>query len=104
MCLAHPRCAEEHHILRAIEEAQALEALDLLALDGGLEGEVEVVEGLDGRQTGRSHGCLQLPLQLQVASPTLLSVYGLRSFCRSESTLLLDEVWLPVRQAPAGAV
>ena len=36
-----------------------MQALDLLALDAGLEGEVELIEGLHSRQPRGAHGGLE---------------------------------------------
>ena len=49
MRLADARRAEEDHVLLTLQEAELVETVDLLALDRGLEAEVEVVEGLDAR-------------------------------------------------------
>ena len=46
-------------------EAELVERVDLLALDRGLEAEVEVVEGLDGREPARAHGSLKAPIITQ---------------------------------------
>ena len=47
MCLADAWRAEEDHVLLARQEAELVEVVDLLALDRGLEREVEVLERLD---------------------------------------------------------
>ena len=39
----------------ALDEAERVQALDLLALERGLEGEVEIGERLDRRQAGGAH-------------------------------------------------
>ena len=57
--LAHAGRAEKHHVLLALDEAELVQALDLLALDRGLEGEVEVAERLDRRQPRGAHRGLQ---------------------------------------------
>ena len=49
MRLADARRAEKDDVLLTLQEAELVEAVDLLALDRGLEAEVEVVEGLDAR-------------------------------------------------------
>ncbi len=59
MSLPDARRAEEDHVLPALQEAELVEARDLLPLDRGLKGEVEVFEGLHGRQPGGPHGGLQ---------------------------------------------
>ena len=41
MRLAHPRRAEQDNVLAAVEESQLVQALDLLALDARLEGEIK---------------------------------------------------------------
>lgn len=48
-------------MLFALEESERVEALDLLALDAGLEAEVEVPERLHDRQSGTAHRRLQAP-------------------------------------------
>jgi hypothetical protein len=50
MGLSDPRRAQEDHVLLALDEAELVQALDLLALDRGLEGEVKLLESLDRRQ------------------------------------------------------
>ena len=50
MGLADTRRTEEHDVLVPLDEAELVQALDLLAVHRGLEGEVEVGERLDGRQ------------------------------------------------------
>ena len=42
---------EQDHVLPSVQEAELVQALDLLALDGGLEGEIELVQRLHRRQT-----------------------------------------------------
>ena len=46
MGLAHARRAEEHHILPVFQEAHGSQLIDLALVDGGLEREVEIVQGL----------------------------------------------------------
>ena len=46
--------AEQDHVLAAVQEAELVQALDLLALDAGLEGEVELIERLHSRQPRRA--------------------------------------------------
>jgi len=46
---------EEDDVLVALDEAELVEAVDLFALDRGLEGEVELLDGLDRRQPGLAH-------------------------------------------------
>ena len=57
MSLPDPGRPEQDHVLAAIDEAELVQALDLLALDAGLEGEVELIERLDRGQPGGTHGC-----------------------------------------------
>ena len=45
--------AEQDHVLAAVQEAELVQALDLLALDAGLEGKVELIERLHSRQPRR---------------------------------------------------
>ncbi len=45
MGLAHAWRAEEHHILRIFQEAHGGQFVDLALVDGGLEREIEVVQG-----------------------------------------------------------
>ena len=49
--LADAGRAEEDDVFLALDEAELVQALDLLVLDGGLKREVEVLECLDGGQT-----------------------------------------------------
>ena len=51
--------AEEDHVLLVLQEAELVQGVDLLALDGGLEAEVEVGEQLDGREPRRTHRGLE---------------------------------------------
>ncbi len=46
MGLAHAGRAEEHHILPVFQEAHGGQLIDLALVDGGLEREIEVVQGL----------------------------------------------------------
>ena len=57
--LPDPGRAKQDHVLAAVEEAALAPALDLLALDAGLEGEVERVEGVHCGQPGGAHGGLE---------------------------------------------
>ena len=50
--LAHVRRAEQHHVLLARDEVELVQALDLLALERRLEGEVEAFQRLHRRQAG----------------------------------------------------
>src|SRR5690606_30847614 len=59
VCLADARRSEEDHVLPALDEAELVQALDLLAADRGLEGEVELIQRLDRRQPRRAHRGLQ---------------------------------------------
>ena len=54
-----PGRTKQDHVLAAVEEAEFVQALDLLALDAGLEGEVELVECLHRRQSRGTHGGLE---------------------------------------------
>src|SRR5437763_8842115 len=60
--LPDTRGPEEHHIFASLDEAQRVETLELVALDARLETEVEVGEGLHGREARGPHGRLQPPL------------------------------------------
>ena len=57
--------AEQDHVLAAVQEAELVQALDLLALDAGLEGEVELIERLHSRQPRRAHGGLETAVVAQ---------------------------------------
>ncbi len=57
--LPDARRPEEHHILAPLDEAQGMEALELVALTLGWKSEVDVGEGLHGRESSRPHGGLQ---------------------------------------------
>ena len=57
--LSDTRRAKQHHVLLPLEEPEFCQAHDLLALDGWLEGEVELLEGLHHRQPGTPHGRLE---------------------------------------------
>ena len=49
MGFAHPRRAKEYHVLPILQEAHSGQLVDLALVDGGLEGEIEVIQGfLDG--------------------------------------------------------
>ena len=56
---------EKDHILLPLDEAQRVEAFDLVVFDARLEGEVEVGEGLHGREPGGAHGRLEPALIAQ---------------------------------------
>jgi hypothetical protein len=60
--LPDARRPKEHHILAPLDEAQGMEALELVAFDARLEAEVEVGQGLHSREAGGPHGGLQPPL------------------------------------------
>ena len=50
MGLAHTWWAEEDHILPVFQEAHGSQLIDLTLVDGGLEREIEVVQGfLNGK-------------------------------------------------------
>lgn len=59
MRLADAGRAEEDHILGALDEAELVQTLDLLAPQRRLKGEVEVVQLLHRRQPTRAHRRLQ---------------------------------------------
>ena len=50
VCLAYARRTKQDDFLSTIQEAEFLQALDLLALDTSLEGEVELRQHLDHRK------------------------------------------------------
>ena len=54
--LPDPGRAEQDHVLASIDEAELVQAVDLFALDAGLEGEVELIERLHRGQPGGAHG------------------------------------------------
>ena len=54
MSLAYPGWAEEHHILPVFQEAHGGQFVDLALIDGGLEGEIKVVQGLLDGETRRA--------------------------------------------------
>src|SRR5271165_1076216 len=66
MSFADAGRSEEDHVLAALDEAELVQALDLLALDRGLEGKVELLDRLDRRQARGSHGGLQPSVIAQV--------------------------------------
>ena len=50
MSLAHTWRSEEYYILPVFQEAHGGQFVDLALVDGGLEGEIEIVQGLlDGK-------------------------------------------------------
>ena len=53
--LAHTGRPEEDHILPALDEAEVMQALDLLTPQRGLEGEVEIMQLLDRGQAAGAH-------------------------------------------------
>src|SRR5579862_9617878 len=59
MRLANPRWTQEHDVLLAIDEAELVQTLDLLALDRGLKGKIEALERLDRRQPRGAHRRLE---------------------------------------------
>src|SRR5690606_15752082 len=59
MCFPDARRSEQDHVLPALDEAELVQALDLLAADRGLEGEVELLQGLYRRQPRRAHRGLE---------------------------------------------
>ena len=60
-----PGRAEQDHVLLSVQEAELVQALDLLALDAGLEGEVELIERLHSRQPRGAHGGLETAVVAQ---------------------------------------
>ena len=69
---------EEDHILAALDEAELVQALDLLAAQRRLKGEIEVAELLDDRQSAGAHRGLQPPViaQLNLRREQLLDRLG----------------------------
>ena len=63
--LPDPGRTEQDHVLPSVQEAELVQALDLLALDGGLEGEVELVQRLHRRQPRGAHGGLETAVVAQ---------------------------------------
>ncbi len=62
MRLAHARRAEQHDVLGALDEAQAGELAELLAVDRRLKVEVELVQALDPGQPGQLEAALDAAL------------------------------------------
>ena len=60
--LPDARGPEKDHILPALDKAQRVEALQLVALDARLEAEIEIGERLHGRESRGPHGGLEPPL------------------------------------------
>ena len=52
MSFAHAGWAEENHILTVFQEAHGGQLIDLPLVDGGLEGEIKVVQGLFDGEAG----------------------------------------------------
>ena len=65
MCFPDARWARENHILLALDEAERVEAVDLLAFDRRLKREVEVGECLRRWQARRAHRGLEPPIIAQ---------------------------------------
>ena len=59
MRLPDPGRPEEYDVLVTLEEPEFVQALDMLALDARLEGEVELRQRLHRRQPRRAHRRLQ---------------------------------------------
>ena len=59
MRLAHPRRAEQDDVLAAVDKSKLVQALDLLALEARLKGEITLPQRLDGRQARGAHRGLQ---------------------------------------------
>ena len=78
MCLPDAGRTEEDHILPTLDEAEVMQALNLLPPQRGLEGEVEVVELLDDGQAAGAHRRLQPPViaQLNLRGQQLLDRVG----------------------------
>ena len=72
--------AKQDHVLASVDEAEFVQALDLLVLDGGLEGEVELVERLHRGQPGGAHGSPEpaVVAQLDLCAEQLLDGLGRR--------------------------
>ena len=64
--LSDARGPQEDHVLLALDKAELVQALELLALDRGLEGEVEVAEYLHRRQSAGAHGGLEPAVVAQI--------------------------------------
>ena len=60
-----PWRSEEDHVLPALEKAELMQGVDLLPLDGWLEREVEVFEGLYDREPGGAHCGMETPIVAQ---------------------------------------
>ena len=52
MGLAHTWWTKEYHILPILQEAHGGQLVDLALVDGGLEGEIKVVQGLFDGEAG----------------------------------------------------
>lgn len=78
MGFADPRRSEQHDILFALDEAERVQTLELLALHARLEGEVEIRERLHHRQARRAHRRLQAAriAQLNVGPEELFDRVG----------------------------
>ena len=63
--LPHAWRPEQDHVLPSVQEAELVQALDLLALDTGLEGEIELIERLHSRQPRGAHGGLETAVVAQ---------------------------------------
>src|SRR6185436_20141459 len=74
VCLADAWWPEEDDILAALDEAELVQAFDLLPSQRGLKGEIEVPELFDHRQPAGSHRGLQPPVipQLNLRREELL--------------------------------
>src|SRR5262249_30396242 len=71
---------EEHNILLPLDEAQGVQALELLAFDARLKGEVKVRECFHRRQSRTAHGRLQAT---RIAERDVCSEQALERFpCR----------------------
>ena len=52
LSLAHTGRPEEYHVLPILQETHGGKLVDLALVDGGLEGEIEVVQGLLNGEAG----------------------------------------------------
>ena len=59
VCLPDAGWPEEHHVLLTLQEPEFMKAIDLFALDGRLEREVEVFQSFDNGKPRRPHGSLE---------------------------------------------
>jgi hypothetical protein len=62
MGLAHARRPEEDDVFAALDEAELVQALDLLAAERRLEGENKLREPFDGGESAGAHRRLEAPI------------------------------------------